>query len=209
MRYFDVPGAQLVAADVERLWRFRLRFVRLKPEVDPPVDLEKFHALLVSATTVYWGENHAGDICGMLMSKQFDWEHRGQRRKGLLAEYAFVDPAYRGTTTAMVALLKASARMLWRLRRPEVWLGSVGYLQSCVAATRYMGEVHYLGDPGLPDEAQSFMQHLLHHANVTPLQDGRVVMRTIPPTPSAGWMRRHGSSAVSYTHLTLPTNREV
>ena len=53
------------------------------------------------------------------------------------------------------------------------------------------------------DIGASSGRHILGH-----MEDGKMVLEEVYRFPN-GMQKRDGEKAVSYTHLTLPTNREV
>jgi hypothetical protein len=187
--------------DVARLWRFRLRFVNLKPEIDPADDFAAFRRGLRNATQVTWCEDDAGEIATLISLRLFDWRYLGAPRRGILGETAFVDPAHRGTAFGVFTFALATAKMLWKAGQLDVWYGGVACLQSSVAFARYVGDAYFLGEHCVPDEARAFLEEVAEQAGVVPEPSGHVVTKTLPPKPPPGWLERHGDDVVTRRYL--------
>jgi len=192
LRFHLAPGRGLRSALRDELHALRRRNVRLKPETDPEVDRAIVERWFDRASWVAWCEDRQGRARAMCTWRTFAWHDGRAPRVGIAGEFFFIDPGLRASPFTAYAALRVALRVLLDARASEVWVGAAGaYLQSSLALARQLGEVVYLGEPGLGDEARRFLCALVEASEASLSEDDLVTMRTVPPEVSAGWVRRH------------------
>jgi hypothetical protein len=204
LSYRIARGADVPPAVADDLLRLRLRNMRLKPETDPDVDRAIVARWLSRASWVAWAEDTAGVPRGMVTWKSFRWQHRRDDHPGILCEYMFFDREIRATAFVARCAFRVLSRVLRDARSAEVWIGGGGaYIQTCVSLAKHAGGVHYLGEPGVPDKARSFLERISREAEVSVSPEGLVTMRTQPHEVTAEWTRRNSALGAHQRYLAL------
>lgn len=92
-RLYFVSPATLVEADIRELWMLRLRFMCLRPGIDPQDDYAKFSGDVRAAHTIELLRDETGGLRGMMVFSAHPRTHAGRPFLWLYVDYGFLDPA--------------------------------------------------------------------------------------------------------------------
>ena len=151
--------ASLSADDIHALWRFRLRFMDLKPDVDPGADHAAYTAFLREASDVWvWLDGRT--LVGTSAHHTGQLEFRGQTRHFVQSEYGFVDPRGRGRAVAMLSQAWVYTRMILAHPRSPTYVVGFTYPHSYLVYAGTLSRCWLLGEPGMPAEDRAFAEDL-------------------------------------------------
>ncbi|APR88098.1 hypothetical protein A7982_13447 [Minicystis rosea] len=174
-------GDVLHEAELEALWRFRLEFMRLKPEVDPAVDRAAFDAVVRACRSVGVYRDEEG-IQGFTVLSDQPTEVLGTRVVLVRSTYGFMRARHRSSPLLPLMYAEAFARVGLAFPRHRMVVTEVWYPLSYLVLAFNEG-VWSLGTPGI----SSWQRAVLHHAIETFWSDrfdattGVVRMNTLPP----------------------------
>lgn len=143
--------------DVRELWRFRLRFMDLKPSVDPEEDYASF-ADFVRRADVAWVLLDGAAIAAISFYRNEVIEHAGRRYHVLFGEYGFA--ALRGDPRMVLAILWLFVQPLVRGRGRAVYYFGFAYPHSYLSLARASSHVWLLGDEAMPTRERAIADAL-------------------------------------------------
>ena len=112
-------GADLAEAAIDALWRLRLEFMRLKPDVEEAVDRAEFGAIVRACNSV--GVFRTADgIQGFAAFRHRPAIVEGSRVVFVLPTYGFVRPRHRGHPLFVVLSAAALARVALAFPRHRI-----------------------------------------------------------------------------------------
>lgn len=149
--------ASLAENDIRALWRFRLRYVDLKPAVDPRDDFAAFTAFLRQASDV-WVWLDGRELLGTSIHHTGQLEFDGQRRYFVQSDYGFI--ARRGRALAMLSQAWVYTRMILAHPRSPTYVAGFVYPHSHLVYASTLSNCWLLGEPGMPAGEQAFAEHL-------------------------------------------------
>lgn len=148
--------ASLSDADLAALYRFRRRYVDLKPTTDPDDDAAAFTAFFRTATDA-WIWLRRGEVVGIGAHRTASIDFDGMRRTYTWSDYGFI--AKRGRPLPMLSQAFVYARSSATRLGPAYILGFC-YPQSFVAFAETTSTVWLLGEPDLPRHELDLATHL-------------------------------------------------
>lgn len=149
--------ASLSDADIRQLWRFRLRYVDLKPEVDPRDDLASY-AAFVRKSSYAWISLDRGALIGTAMHHTGQVEFAGETRRYVQSDYGFI--ARRGRAAAMLSQAYVYTRAYLAAPRAPTFVVGFVYPHSYLVYAGTLRDCWLLGDTGLPAAERPFVEHL-------------------------------------------------
>ena len=149
--------ASLSDADVHTLWQFRLRYVDLKPDVDPRDDLAAYTSFLGQASHVWvWLDRQ--ELIGTALHHTRSVDFAGELRHFVQSDYGFI--ARRGRALAMLSQAWVYARLYFaKLRSPTYVVGFV-YPQSFLVYAGTLSACRLLGESTMSAEERRFAEQL-------------------------------------------------
>lgn len=139
--------SSLSADDIRALWRFRLRFMDLKPSVDPEDDYANF-AGFVRAADVAWILLDDDGIAAISFYRNEVVEHDGRSYRVLFGEYGFA--ALRGDPRMVLAITWLFVQPLVRGGGRPVFYFGFAYPHSYLSLVGAAGDTWLLGDEAMP-----------------------------------------------------------
>lgn len=175
-------GAALDDAAVHALWRLRLEFMRLKPDVDESADRAAFAAIVRESRTVGVFRTDEG-LQGFATFRHRPAIVAGSRVVFVLPTYGFVRPGFRGHPLSVVLAAAAIARVALAFPRHRIVAVESWYpLSYLVVAPKNPG-MWSLSTPGISAWQRAVLRHAIDAfwaARFDP-QTGVVRLNTLPP----------------------------
>lgn len=144
-------GDTLTDAEIDELWRFRDSIYPIRTEVIEQ-DRRKFAAWARRARAAQIRDD-SGQLRGFWLARLEPFDAAGVPVLLFMPEYAFVDPAFRGSAWTTIAAFELLVCHLTEVRSHRIWLAGVGYPTSISVIAHYVPEVYISGDDAPPQPA--------------------------------------------------------
>lgn len=175
-------GADLDEAAVDALWRLRLEFMRLKPDVDETVDRTEFGAIVRECRSVGVFRTTDG-IQGFATFRHRPAIVEGSRVVFVLPTYGFVRPDHRGHPLLVVLAAAAIARVALAFPRHRMVAVEVWYPLSYLLVAPKNPGLWSLSTPGISAWQRAALRHAIDAfwASRFDAHTGVVRLNTLPP----------------------------
>ncbi len=168
---------------LQAMWRFRLRFVALKPHVSEEQDFAAFSAFFRKARTVVLACNAAGEIQVMLVLAV---RRDAERRECVLVwEYAFFAPEHRRDPRIYAAWAWLTARNVEPMPGWSTWCAAWTYPSSYVSLVNLVPDFVSLHHPRIGEAARDVLTRFGRDTGGASFDEATGVrdMPTIPREP--------------------------
>jgi len=191
---------------VRAMWRLRLRFMRLREEVDPEDDFARYAKVVRSSILALLLRDMEGEVRATMVVGACERSFRGRRFVWVRPEYGFIDPAYRGG--ALLLLMCGSAIGHCRRLFPDLPAHVVSIAwPSGFIAYNMLADMQILGNPGLPPWEQG-MLHMLAEEMGGERWDAEQERMWMPVIPAFPLRRPKRAQALEAYHEYLARNPE-
>lgn len=175
-----VAPDRLSDAELREAWRFRGRFVDLKPTVAPEDDYRAFCATVRRGATLWRQRDDAGELRAMIMVIQGPAVHEGRPYFHLEFEYAFFDPEFRRTFASRLAFFATIARAFVVAGARPIYLVASTYPAGALSLDEYFPLWLPGADAGMSDWERGLRASLGAATKGYDPATGLVTMRTLP-----------------------------
>lgn len=175
-------GADLAEAAIDALWRLRLEFMRLKPDVEEAVDRAEFGAIVRECRSV--GVFRTADgIQGFAAFRHRPAIVEGSRVVFVLPTYGFVRPRHRGHPLFVVLSAAALARVALAFPRHRMIAVEAWYPLSYLLAALNNPDMWSLSTPGISAWQRAVLRRAIETfwASRFDAHTGVVRLNTLPP----------------------------
>lgn len=192
LRYRMLDATALDEETLRAMWRFRLRFVALKPHVAEEQDFASFTAFFRKAHTVVLARDAAGEIQVMLaMAVRLD---AGRRERLLVWEYTFFAPEHRRDPRMYAAWWWLIARRVVPSSGWSTWCVAWTYPASYVALRNSLPGIVSLRGPGISEAARGVLTRFGRDVGGASFDEATGV-RDMPTIPREPFQVRPGRGA--------------
>jgi hypothetical protein len=184
VRLSALPPSSLDEAFVREMWQFRLRFMALRPGVDPELDFALFSKTVRAADTAVVARDDLGVLRGMAIVRGTVRTFEGRRFLWIWPDYGFIDPMYRGNPMSHLKLAAAVHGLQRRHAGLPAYFVSVAW-PSGFLSQRIVADTRILGDPAASDWERRMLIHVAEAMCDADFEPDRlrVRMRVLPRSP--------------------------
>jgi hypothetical protein len=168
-----------------RLWRLRLENIALRDDIDPEDDYRAFAKYFMDGTIAItlWSRPDVleGFVGWNVKALSFD----GQEYERVVAEYAFINPRYRGQPEFKMACVLAALRTVLRAPSKPRFLMGVAYPSSFITVKVMFRRVSTLRSPNISRFERKILEAFTREecGESEGVGKGIVRMRTVPKVP--------------------------